>query len=100
LESFSRAHIIGPNSQTGAGGPVMECNVCGERPEIPAGVTEALRQVQDGGLADMYDRETVIGLVGQMGLAAAHRWLASNRHLYFDALAGLKDDRGFAVRAA
>lgn len=85
----------------------MECEHCAQQPEIPAGVFDALRRVRDDGLADMYDRENVIGHVAEAGQAEAQRWLVANRHLYFRALNGLPAaeveedvERTLAVRAA
>ena len=80
----------------------MECPNCAERPEIPAEVSDALRHVRDIRKADMYARETVIHEVSESGAGDAHRWLTSNRHLYFHALDAVheEDDQTAVVRAA
>jgi hypothetical protein len=79
----------------------MDCEDCGQRPNVPAAVVDALRSVRETRVTDMYQRETVIALTREMGLREAYVWLNANRHLYFDALrASDADEHGMAVLAA
>jgi len=70
----------------------MTCENCGRRADVPASVLDALRRVRDTGVTDMYQREMVIVIARELSMAEAARWLATNRHLYFDALSRLDDD--------
>jgi hypothetical protein len=79
----------------------MPCSNCGQPADVPPAVVDALRRVRDTGITDMYQREMVIVVTRELGMAEAARWLASNRHLYFDALRRIdRDDSGALVLAA
>ena len=79
----------------------MTCENCGRRADVPATVLEALRRVRDTGVTDMYQRDMVIVVARELGMGDASRWLAANRHLYFDALRQIDgDESGALVLAA
>ena len=84
-----RTELLGPVEATRLLPPATH-----ETYELNGEAQAALALVKRFALADMYDREEVIRVVGHLGFPAGAEWLLANRHLYFVALRAL----GPAVR--
>jgi hypothetical protein len=50
-----------------------------------------LKIVKRLALADVVDRDRVIGIIDQMGFTHGAAWLRANRHLYFRALDAVRE---------
>jgi hypothetical protein len=50
--------------------------------KVPAVVLEGIRAVQERGLVNMFDRQSVMHLLCEAGATEAYDWVSNNQRLY------------------